>query len=231
MAKTGSGTTKQRESDLYPPIKALLERQGYEVKGEVKGCDVLAKRDGRLVAVEMKLTLNLTLLVQANNRAEIADHVYVAIPKNSSFYKTHRRSLLKLLRKIGIGLIVVPPTLGEAEAVLDPVPYTPRKQTKKRAKLLKEFDELVGDPNAGGSATSVRRITVYRQKAVRIARFLSQTSLAKASHVRDATKIENARDIMYQNHYGWFEALGSGNYRLSERGKRELGAWSAMIPD
>ncbi len=30
------------ESDLYAPVKALLEGQGYVVKGEVRGCDVVA---------------------------------------------------------------------------------------------------------------------------------------------------------------------------------------------
>ncbi len=29
------------ESDLYAPVKALLEGQGYVVKGEVRGCDVV----------------------------------------------------------------------------------------------------------------------------------------------------------------------------------------------
>ena len=43
------------ESDLYAPVKALLEGQGYVVKGEVRGCDVVAVR-GREppVIVELK---------------------------------------------------------------------------------------------------------------------------------------------------------------------------------
>jgi len=32
------------ETDLYPPVKAFLEGQGYDVKGEVQDCDVVAIR-------------------------------------------------------------------------------------------------------------------------------------------------------------------------------------------
>lgn len=36
----------EREQDLYAPVKALLEAQGYEVKGEVGAADVVAIRGG-----------------------------------------------------------------------------------------------------------------------------------------------------------------------------------------
>ena len=35
-----------REQDLYEPVKRFLEDLGYEVKGEVRGCDVVAVRRG-----------------------------------------------------------------------------------------------------------------------------------------------------------------------------------------
>jgi hypothetical protein len=35
-----------REEDLYAPVKRFLEGLGYEAKGEVRGCDVLAVRPG-----------------------------------------------------------------------------------------------------------------------------------------------------------------------------------------
>ena len=221
-----------KESDLYLPVKSLLTKQGYEVKGEVKGCDVLARRDDILVAVEMKLTLNLTLLLQANERADSVDNVYIALPADNAQYRRSRRSLFKLLRKLGFGLIVVGTTFKQAEVALDPGPYIPRRQKKKRGRLLKEFEELVGDPNAGGSSNRVRRVTAYRQKAVRIASHLLAHGETKASHMRDALQIENARDVMYQNHYGWFDAMGNGIYTLTERGLRELPEWLNLIsPD
>ena len=36
----------EREQDLYAPVKALLEAQGYEVKGEVGAADVVGIRGG-----------------------------------------------------------------------------------------------------------------------------------------------------------------------------------------
>ena len=35
-----------KETDLYPPVKRYLEGQGYTVKGEIDGCDVVAVRRG-----------------------------------------------------------------------------------------------------------------------------------------------------------------------------------------
>jgi len=51
-----------REDQLYPPVKALLERQGYDVKGEVGAADVMAVRDGEPpVIVELKLRFSLKI--------------------------------------------------------------------------------------------------------------------------------------------------------------------------
>jgi hypothetical protein len=40
--RTAAARATVRESDLYPPVKAFLEAQGYEVKGEIGGCDACA---------------------------------------------------------------------------------------------------------------------------------------------------------------------------------------------
>lgn len=51
-----------REDQLYPPVKALLQAQGYEVKGEVGAADVMARRGGEEpVIVELKLRFSLSL--------------------------------------------------------------------------------------------------------------------------------------------------------------------------
>jgi hypothetical protein len=43
------------ETDLYIPVKRHLEAQGYTVKSEIKGCDVVAVRGDELpVIVELK---------------------------------------------------------------------------------------------------------------------------------------------------------------------------------
>ena len=50
-----------RESDLYGPVRDYLENLGYQVKGEVKDCDIAALRDGELIVVELKRGVTLEL--------------------------------------------------------------------------------------------------------------------------------------------------------------------------
>ncbi len=54
-----------REDVLYPTVKVFLEAQGYDVKGEVNGCDVVAVRDREPpVIVELKTGFSLPLVFQ-----------------------------------------------------------------------------------------------------------------------------------------------------------------------
>lgn len=70
-----------KESDLYLPLKQYLESQNYEVKGEVCDCDVVAIRgDEPPVIVELKLTLNLDVLLQGVDRLALSSLIYVGIP-------------------------------------------------------------------------------------------------------------------------------------------------------
>jgi len=52
------------EVELYAPVKRFLEARGYEVKGEVCGCDLVARHiddrgDEPPVIVELKLRFQL----------------------------------------------------------------------------------------------------------------------------------------------------------------------------
>ena len=79
-----------RETDLYAPVKRHLELQGYEVKAEVRGCDVVAVRGVEVpLIVELKLGLTLQLLYQAVGRMAISEHVYIAIPRPKKVYKKY----------------------------------------------------------------------------------------------------------------------------------------------
>ncbi|NVK13975.1 MAG: hypothetical protein HWE35_07305, partial [Rhodobacteraceae bacterium] len=72
----------EREDQLYAPVKALLEAQGYAVKGEVGAADVVAVRGAEPpVIVELKLKFSLSLFHQAIARLAITDHVYIAVPR------------------------------------------------------------------------------------------------------------------------------------------------------
>ena len=68
------------EVALYAPIKALLEAQGYEVKGEVLACDVVGVREEEPpVIVELKRSFSLALVLQGIDRLAVSDIVYLAV--------------------------------------------------------------------------------------------------------------------------------------------------------
>ncbi|MBT5435919.1 MAG: hypothetical protein HOK83_19930, partial [Rhodospirillaceae bacterium] len=72
---------KLRETDIYEPIKAFLEGQGYTVKGEIGRCDVVAvKDDAEPVIVELKLAFSLPLIFQGLQRQSLSELVYLAVP-------------------------------------------------------------------------------------------------------------------------------------------------------
>ena len=145
MKKTGI-----RETDLYQPIKAMLEGQGYEVKGEVGAADIVAIREEESpVIVELKTSFSLSLFHQAIERQTISDLIYVAVPRSTGkpFLKS-LRSNKTLCRRLGLGLITVRLKDGFVEIHLDPAPYKPRQSVQKKARLLREFAKRVGDPNS-----------------------------------------------------------------------------------
>jgi len=214
-----------KEKDLYPPLKAYLEGQQYEVKGEVHDCDVLAVRKNEApIIVELKLSLNLSVLLQAVNRLVLAPTVYVGVPKSCSMLKKQHKQVIKLFRMLGLGLITIDQNArsNPVKILLDPGTYKPRQSAWRQQRLLAEFDKRVGDPNAGGSEMRYGIVTAYRQRAVKIAGYLDINGPVKAALLASAIDEPKARDILYRNVYGWFEREGHGVYRLSPRGQREL---------
>lgn len=206
------------ETDLYLPVKRHLEAQGYSVKAEVRGCDVMAVRgDEPPLIVELKTGLTLRLLYQAMERLAVTEHVYIAVARPRRGMGT---SALKLCRRLGIGLIVVT-AAGSLEVLADPVPYAPRANTKKRGLLLKEFNARSGDPNVGGS-TRMPLITAYRQDALKCAAHLASSGPARIRDVKAATAVDRAAGIFRDNVYGWFAKVERGVYGLSDAGHKAL---------
>lgn len=219
-----------RETDLYAPVKALLEGQGYEVKGEVGAADVVGCRDGEdPVIVELKIGFSLTLFHQAIDRLSLSDTVYVCVPRGSgrAFLKSLKNNKT-LCRRLGLGLITVRLKDGVAEIHLDPAPYKPRQSTRKKARLLKEFASRVGDPNTGGT-TRRTLMTAYRQDALRCAGTLHRNGATKAAHVAQASGVTKARQIMSANHYGWFDRVQTGIYELSPNGRRAIADYASEL--
>ncbi len=219
--RQAQGEEQMKESDLYPPVKAMLESQGYEVKAEIGSADIMAVRgDEPPVIVELKTGFSLTLIHQAIERLKVTDLVYVAIPewKGRSGWKAFVANRT-LCRRLGLGLMTVPASLQKADIHLDPTPYTPRKNKKRQDRMLKEFQHRVGDPNEGG-INKTKIITSYRQDALRCLAHLKKHGATKASEVAKAVNVDRARPILSDDHYGWFERVDRGVYAITPKGKQ-----------
>lgn len=96
-----------KETDLFEPVKRLLEESGYTVYSEVEGpggrADVVGVHGAELVVVEMKTSLSLDLMEQGWHWANYAHRVYVAIHRPKRRHDFAER----VLRKFGLGLIEV----------------------------------------------------------------------------------------------------------------------------
>lgn len=201
-------------------MKALLEGQGYVVKGEVRGCDVVAVRgEEPPVIVELKRVFGLSLVLQGVDRLAISDRVYLAVGQ----WPKQMKNVKKLCRRLGLGLLVV--VRERADVVLDPVPYKPRTNKRKAGRLLGEHRRRVGDPNLGGSAMRAPLMTAYRQEALRCAELLACHGPMAPKAMRAAGDVPNAAKILRHDHYGWFERVSRGIYTLTPLGRTGLVAF------
>ncbi len=215
-----------KETDLYAPVKAMLEAKGYDVKAEVTGCDVVAVKDDEpMVIVELKLAFSIDLVLQGIQRQSLADDVYLGVhapdtPAKRKNWRSRQRGYVKLCRMLGLGLMLVDPSAAmkrQTKVLADPAPYTPRKNKRRQTRLMMEFMARTGDPNTGGT-NRTKIITAYRQDALRCAAALEGRGNLKVSEIRDAAGVEKAAAILQKNHYGWFERVDRGIYRLSPAG-------------
>ncbi|GIT20589.1 MAG: DUF2161 family putative PD-(D/E)XK-type phosphodiesterase [Pseudomonadota bacterium] len=213
-----------QESDLYLPLKTFLEKQDYQVKGEVENCDVVAiKDDSPPTIVELKLSLNLDVILQAVDRLKLSPIVYIGVPHScGALKKKKKKRVVKLLKMLGLGLIAINPKRNITEIVVSPTKYTPKQSKPKQQWLISEFVTRTGDPNLGGASTKTGRITAYKQQAIEIAHYLKKHGATKASDLAKTLDIPKSRNILYDNHYGWFEGLGKGIYQLTKLGSQSL---------
>ena len=223
------------EVALYPPVKAFLERQGYEVKGEVRGCDLVARRgDEPPVIVELKLRFNLALVLQGIDRLALTERVYLAVPRparhaRGGVFSPERPEIRKLCRRLGLGLILVGLRRKTVEILEEPVPYRPRQAKTRVLRLLDEFSRRTGDANVGGTA-GVPIVTAYRQDALRCAHALALCGPMRVGALRVAAEVPRAARILQSNVYGWFDRIERGIYRLTPEGNQALRHFVDAIP-
>jgi len=215
------------ESSLYPPVKRFLESYGFEVKGEVCGCDLVALRDGEPPAVvigELKLTFTLDLVLQAVDRSAACDEVWLAVraSRRGRGRETDPR-VKKLCRLLGVGLLSVT-AAGRVEIIVEPVPWRPRRDPKRRSRLVEEHRRRRGDPATGGS-TRQPIMTAYRQRALACAAALTHGPRRPRDLKGD---VPEAPAILLRNVYGWFVRVERGVYGLTVAGQAALLRWQAQ---
>lgn len=223
----------QRETELYLPLKTFLERQQFKVGGEVHSCDLVATRGDELVIVEMKRVFNLDLIFQGVQRHALSNTVYLAIEEPRGRARKRWRAMLKLCRMLGLGLLTVRferrrKSGARVDVALEPKPYKPRVNSKKRQSLLREFASRSGDYNTGG-CTRRKIVTAYREEALRLAWQLKSRGASKVKALAESALSRKAQSILYKNYYGWFEGLGRGMYQLTPAGIAALETYKEVL--
>ena len=217
------------ETALYLPVKRFLEKLGFTVKGEVGGCDLVALSDGDppvVVIGELKLSFNLELILQAVDRAGACDEVWLAakLSERGKGRESDAR-YRNLCRRLGFGMLAVTKS-GTVEVIVSPT-AVPRRDLKRRSRLITEHRKRQGDPALGGS-TRAPIMTAYRQQALACASALSHGP----QKVRDLKPaIPDAPKILLHNVYGWFDRVERGIYSLTDSGRAALKRWPQQPTD
>jgi hypothetical protein len=214
---------RRPETSLHGPVKRYLETLGFTVKGEVCGCDLVAIRGDEppiVFIAELKLSFSLDLVLQAVDRTVACDEVWLAVGAAG-----HRRlrdpRVRKLCRFLGFGLLGVS-SAGSVEVMVEPRPWKPRHDKRRRFRLIDEHRKRIGDPAQGGS-TRLPIMTAYRQQALVCAASLVDGP-RRTSELRAV--VPNAPSILLRNWYGWFTRIERGLYELTPEGALALARWS-----
>lgn len=221
------------EKDLFEPIKLYFEQFGYQCDGEVNDIDLYLEKGDECIAIELKQSLNFKVLQQAALRQKLTDIVYIGIFRPKDYGSKAFRDKIYLLKRLGIGLILVSKRGGKVEIVSDPVvselsSFQQRNKEKQKA-LAAEFKKRRIKNNTGG-VHGVRVITGYREEALLILDAMMELGgQASTREIRKSSGIEKTTQILYNNYYGWFEGVQRGVYKVTEKGLQALEEFEAAI--
>ncbi|MBV6494628.1 MAG: hypothetical protein LDLANPLL_02662 [Turneriella sp.] len=215
------------ERDLYAPVAQFFLQQGFEVKGEVLGCDLVAAKEGTLIVVELKLAFNAKLLYQAVRRLAITEKVYIAVPKPKAKQKLSYWQMMKSLsRRLNIGLLVV--STSDVLVLAEPEPFQNKFSVKRRNQLLKEFNGRRVAQNTGGT-TGQKIETAYLESAVHISVLLKKYKALKPKALVELGATEKCGTILRNNYYGWFEKSAGTKYRLKRGQAKKIATENPRI--
>ncbi|PKM57628.1 MAG: hypothetical protein CVU98_05050 [Firmicutes bacterium HGW-Firmicutes-3] len=216
------------EKDLYLPIKAFFQSQSYDVFGEVKDIDVIAKSGDNIVAIELKTSLNLELILQGSKRQRLTDDVFLAVPKPTGRMQRGKsfKDKLYLIKRLGLGLIYVDTSLDPNKiiVVFEPslldIKRSQQRYKKKRETLFKEIEARHMDYNIGGSRGKI--ITAYKEASLRILKTLEDGQPHSTKDIRHVSGVKQSTTILYNNHHGWYEKVERAVYCISPYGEKAL---------
>jgi len=174
-----------------------------------------------VVICELKQAFNLELVLQAVDRQAQSDEVWIAARMSPTGKGRERdRRFRDLCRRLGLGMLGV--SAGDhVEIIVSPLAPMPRKNPRKRNRLVEEHRRRKGDPTSGGS-TRQPIMTAYRQQALACAAAL-QAGPLRPRDLKATTPI--AARILLDNVYGWFDRIDRGLYGLSPAGAAALERW------
>jgi hypothetical protein len=99
------------------------------------------------------------LVLQAIDRTSACDEVWLGVRTSKRGRGRENDARVKrLCRFLGFGLLTV---------VAEPTPWKPRRDAKRRSRIVEEHRRRKGDPVAGGS-TRTPQMTAYRQQALAV---------------------------------------------------------------
>lgn len=206
------------EKELYLPVKLYFEKLGFSVDGEVKNCDLLAIKNDVVVVAELKKTFNISLVYQLIERKSITPYVYAVIIRPKNFRSKRTKQMLKLVKILGVGLLVVSETSGVIEEIIKPniVQNDIKINTKKRKKVSDEFDKRTYKENIGG-VNRKKVLTAYRENSIAALCIADKYGIIETRKIKD-----NIKKTVQSNYYGWFYRIKTGVYGITEIGMKYL---------
>jgi len=212
-----------KESDLFFPVKKYLKDNGYKVRAEVKNCDITATKGDELIIVELKLTANLQVIIQAADRQRITDSVYIAIVKPNRRRTKRWKGIKHILRRLEIGLIFVDlqNPIEPVEIVFHPVAFQRRKLSSRKRAVISEVMNRSRNLNVGG-VNKQKIVTAYKENAIQIACYLDNLGATTPKKLRSLGTGKKTLSILSNNFYGWFQRIDRGIYDINAKGKKEI---------
>ena len=163
-----------------------------KVKSEAAICGVLRGDDPPVVVIgELKLSFNLELVLQGVDRAVACDEVWLAARLSTRERGRERDARFRnLCRRLGFGLLGVRSN-GEVELLVSSSAPMPRKNPRRRSRLIEEHRRRRGDPVEGGGSRAPI-MTAYRQHALTCAAATAQARNRRARPRKQAQSVRSS---------------------------------------